>query len=217
MKVRRRLTIERRRLFVLAAAWLLLIPGFSAAEQPGAWTDWVEVRYENTLCVSYRAQVAGDLLLVQARHEPKWHTFALDNKLRAEEKLAGKRALSMDQPTDITVSGGLRVAGPWYQSPPKDFSKPELRWFAFGFEEQSVFAAKVRRAGPGPGNITIRGQACSENLCKQIDLTLSLPVPASLKPSRTPAVDLATLVLARTSAGSAGGPPAGHQPPASKQ
>ena len=83
--------------------------------------------------------------MVRAAIEPGWHTFAMDNKQRAEEKLAGRKSLGIDHPTEITLTGGLEMAGPWYQTPPKDFSKPELRWFSWGFERQALFAAKIRR------------------------------------------------------------------------
>ena len=58
----------------------------------------------------------------------------MDNRIRAEEKLAGKKSLGIDHPTEIKVSGGLEVEGPWHQTNPKDFSRPELRWFSWGFE-----------------------------------------------------------------------------------
>jgi hypothetical protein len=99
----------------------------------------------------------------------------MDNKLRAQEKLAGKRSLGIDGPTEIAIGQGLDLAGPWYQSVPKDFSKPELRWYSWGFDGQALFVAKVRRAGTGQASVTIRGQACSDAVCKNIDLTISIP------------------------------------------
>jgi len=140
------------------------------------WTDAVEVHYEVTRCVSYRAKWNGQFLAVQVTPDAGWHTFAMDNKQRAEEKLAGKKSLGIDHPTEITVSGGLEVAGPWYQTPPKDFSKPELRWFSWGFEQPALFVAKVRRSGAGPARIAIRGQACSESICKNIDVAIAVPL-----------------------------------------
>ena len=67
----------------------------------------------------------------------------MDNKLRAQEKLAGKRSLGIDSPTEIVFAEGLELNGPWYQSVPRDFSKPELRWYSWGFEGQALFVAKV--------------------------------------------------------------------------
>ena len=101
----------------------------------------------------------------------------MDNKRRAAEKLAGKSSLGIDQPTEIRISGGLAPAGPWHQSPPKDFSKPDLRWFSWGFENEAIFAVKVRRTAGAAAGINIRGQACTDSSCKNIDVELSLPLP----------------------------------------
>ena len=103
----------------------------------------------------------------------------MDNKLRAQEKLAGKRSLGIDSPTEIVFAEGLELDGPWYQSVPKDLSKPELRWYSWGFEGQALFVAKVRRVGAGLASIAVRGQACSDTTCKNIDLTISVPLGGS--------------------------------------
>src|SRR3989442_10022382 len=160
------------------AVTVMIIFGAARANPapPGSWTDAVEVHHEENLCVSYRARLDGSFLVVRATLESGWHTFAMDNKQRAEEKLAGKRSLGIDRPTEIVLNGGLEVAGPWYQSPPKDFSKPELQWFSWGFDGQALFVAKVRRLGAGPARIAIGGQACTETICKKIDAEISLPL-----------------------------------------
>ncbi|MDX1979696.1 MAG: hypothetical protein SFV51_05460 [Bryobacteraceae bacterium] len=155
---------------------LLLVLAAAGAALAGDWTKPVEVRHETTLCVTYRAKLSGGYLVIEAAHSKPWHTYAIDNKVRAAEKLAGKKSLGIDQPTAITVSGGLEVAGGWLQTPPKDLSKPELRWFTWGFEGQSLFAAKVRKTGPGPAKIGLRGQACTEANCKNIDAEIELPL-----------------------------------------
>src|SRR5713101_7453849 len=156
---------------------LIFIAASASAAGPGAWTDPVEVRHEETLSLSYRAKLDGENLVVMATIEPGWHTFAMDNKLRAEKKLAGKKSLGIDHPTEVALSGGLEAAGPWQQSAPKDFSKPELRWFSWGFERQALFVVKVRRAGAA-ARLAIRGQACTETTCKNIDVAISLPAGA---------------------------------------
>jgi hypothetical protein len=160
----------------------------------GDWTSPVEVRHDVKKCVSYRARLSGDFLVVQATHEPGWHTFAMDNKLRAQEKLAGKRSLGIDTPTEIVFAEGLELHGPWYQSVPKDFSKPELRWYSWGFEGQALLVAKVRGVGEGPASLAIRGQACSDALCKNIDVTISIPLEGS---AAKPAIDFKSLVQVR--------------------
>jgi len=141
----------------------------------GDWSDVVDVRHDVQKCVSYRARVSGEFLVVEVTHEPGWHTYAMDNKQRALEKLAGKKALSIDRPTEIELRQGLQLAGPWYQSLPKDLSKPELRSYTWGFEGQALLVAKIKLVGLGPGGITIRGQACSEATCKNVELDVSMP------------------------------------------
>jgi len=169
---------------------LLLTSVASAAD----WSQPAEVRHEDALVVSYTARLDGPYLVVRANIVQGWHTFALDNVQRVEERLAGKPALSMDRSTEIAVTG-LRVEGPWHQSPPKDFSRPELRMFSFGYDRDAVFAAKVRRAGAGSAKLRIRGQACTETLCKNVDVPLTVALPA--KPATPADVKLHELVQAR--------------------
>ena len=158
------------------------------------WSQPAEVRHEDALVISYTARVDGPYLVVRATIAQGWHTFALDNVQRVEEKLAGKPALSMDRSTEIAVAG-VQVEGPWHQSPLKDFSRPELRMFSFGYDRDAIFAAKVRRAGAGTAKLRIRGQACTETVCKNIDVALTVAVPA--KPGTSAEVKLHELVQAR--------------------
>lgn len=161
----------------------------------GEWSSPVDVLHEFKPCVTYRGRLDGEFLVIQATIQPGWHTFTIDNEKRAAERLAGKKSLGIDQPTQIKLENGLELAGPWLQTPPKDFSKPDLRWFSWGFEEQAVFAAKVRRTGPGPASVGIRGQACTDSTCKNIDVTLSVPV--GTEPASATATDLKSLVQVR--------------------
>jgi len=140
------------------------------------WSPAIDVIHDETICLKYQARIDGDSLLVRAQIAPGWHTFAMDNKVRATEKLAGKRSLGQDKPTSIAVTGPLAVTGPWYQSPVKDFSKPDQNWFSWGFDGEVVFAAKLAPGGdPAPLTLVMRGQTCSENTCKNIEATLTLP------------------------------------------
>jgi hypothetical protein len=145
------------------------------------WTEPVHVFHDENLCVSYQARLDGPYLLVKATVGQGWHTFTMDNRIRAQEALAktGKPALGMDQPTRITLTGGWKVAGPWMQSEPKDFSKPQNNWFSWGYEGEAVFAAKV--TGSGATKIGIRGQSCSDKNCRNVEVDIELP--ASAKPS----------------------------------
>ena len=61
----------------------------AAIVHAGDWSEAVEVRHDTERCVSYRARLNGEFLVVQATHEAGWHTNAMDNQKRAEEKLAG--------------------------------------------------------------------------------------------------------------------------------
>jgi hypothetical protein len=168
---------------------LLFIASVAAAA--GVWTAPVEVRHEDAVAIAYEARLDGPYLVVRATVGPGWHTFAMDNQKRAAEKLAGKPALSVDKATEIVPSGGLEIEGPWYQTIPKDFSRPELRWFSWGFERPALFAAKVKRTGGVSASLRVRGQACTETICKNIDVAISLPVGAS---AATSELDLKQLI-----------------------
>ncbi len=143
----------------------------------GNWSKPVEVTHDDKTCLAYRAKLTGGHLVVEARLEPGWHTFALDNDKRAAEKLAGKKALGVDKPTSIALQG-LEARGPWLQPEPKDFSNAEIRMYTWGFENRALFAVPVKRTA-GPVQLRLRGQACPEAVCKNIDVTLALPAAAS--------------------------------------
>ncbi len=170
--------------FVLTLASVL-----AAAE---TWSAPAEVTHDESVCVTYRARVAGAWLVIQASHEKPWHTYAIDNEIRAKEKLAGKMSLGIDQPTVIKVSGGLAIEGPWLQSPPHDLSKADIRWYTWGFEGETLFAAKVKQTGSAPATVAIRGQACTTTTCKNINVTLTVPAEAG------PAADLKGLIPAKS-------------------
>ena len=139
------------------------------------WSPAVEVIHDETICLKYQARIDGDVLLVRAQIAPGWHTFAMDNKVRATERLAGKRSLGQDKPTSIAVSGSVTPNGTWYQSEVKDLSKPEQNWFSWGFENEVLFAVKVAGTGEGgPAVLVMKGQTCSESTCKNIEATLTL-------------------------------------------
>ena len=157
------------------------------------WSPLVEARRRNLKVASYRAKLAGDTLLVEVTHEPGWHTYALDNLERAKKK-AGEPPLGIEKSTQIELSGGLRTAGKWRQSPPKDLSQPEIQWFTWGFEGTALFAVKIRRSGKAKeAVITINGQACKETTCAMInDLEIRLPLDAA--GSEKTSFDLSSLI-----------------------
>ena len=93
--------------------------------------------------------------------------------------------------TSIKPKQGIEITGPWRQTAPRDFSKSELRWYSWGFEGRALFAAPARAAGGGPPTIVIKGQACTDAVCKNVNLELTLPTPDA---KAQPAIDAAALV-----------------------
>jgi DsbC/DsbD-like thiol-disulfide interchange protein len=141
------------------------------------WGAPAVVQHDDQPCVTYRAQVAGGYLAVEVKLEPGWHTFTLDNDKRAAAKLGGKKALSSDKPTQLLPEGGIETTGPWLQPQPKDFSQPDLRIFSWGFEGQTLFVAPAKAgADVAAGKVRIKGQACTQTVCKNIDLVAEAPV-----------------------------------------
>jgi hypothetical protein len=157
------------------------------------WSPPVEARRRNLKVASYRAKLAGDTLLVEVTHEPGWHTYALDNLERAKKK-AVEPLLGIEKSTQIVLAGGLRTAGKWRQSPPKDLSQPEISWFTWGFEGTALFAVKIRRIGKATeAVITINGQACKETTCAMID-DLEIRLPLNAARSEKTSFDLSSLI-----------------------
>jgi hypothetical protein len=165
----------------LAGLLALVALAVSAAD----WSKPVEIIVDDTICATYKARVDdGGNLVIALTLANGWHTFAMDNQIRAHEKLAGKKALGMDKPTSFAVSGGLELEGPWLQPALTDFSKPELRIFSWGFEKQALFAAKVKRTAAEPkAHIAIRAQACTETICKDINTALDLDLTLAAGPA----------------------------------
>jgi hypothetical protein len=168
---------------------LVLATGATAGE----WSEPANVMIETELCVTYRAKVDGDYLVVEAKPGEGWHVYAMDNELRSKKALAGKMSLGVDGPTQITLTGGLKPAGAWLQTEPHDYSKPDMRWYTWGYEDAATFATKV--TGAGPTEIGIRGQACDATRCKNINVTLALP---ATKPGGKASLDLAKLIPVET-------------------
>jgi len=178
--------ISRSAIFLMA---VLMVVAGQAAEQP----------QEASVCegaVRLRARIEGDYLIVQATHEAGWHTYAMDNELRAAEKLAGKPSLGIEQGVVITVKSGGDVSPPWYQSAPHDLSKPELRWYTWGFDKEAIFACKRGPAGSEPVELQIRGQACNGKSCRSFNVELTAPPSAST--GQQPAFSTDDLVQVRS-------------------
>ena len=74
---------------------LFLFAITSLALSAGEWSAPAEIRSDDELVVSYRGKADGGQLVIKVLLKPGWHTFAMDNTIRADEKLAGKKALAL--------------------------------------------------------------------------------------------------------------------------
>lgn len=160
-----------------AAARLAIAAIFTAVMWAGDWSAPAEAadRDGNAL-VTCRAKLSGDHLVVEMSAIEGWHVYAMDNERRAKEALAGRMSLGVEQDTVVHVSGGLKVDGDWYQTAPEDFSQPELRWYSYGFEGVSMFAAEVERTAGDSASVTVRAQACDSASCVEVEANLQVPL-----------------------------------------
>jgi len=170
--------MKQNTLLGFALALLCLLGVSSSATSPGQASPGVRVWLRETWTVSYRARVQGDWLVVEVTHQPGWHTYSMDNVIRAREK-SGKIRPETEIPTLITPLDGITIRGGWRQSPPLDLSTPDIRWYTWGFEGQSYFAVRIDKATL-PSSVQIYAQACTEEICAMVD---SLVVP--VEPSET--------------------------------
>lgn len=139
------------------------------------WSEPDFVRNGDDIVLRYRAAIADGHLLIEARHEPGWHSYAMDNPERAIEKL-GKKTENQDLPTVINLPEGLHTAGAWKQSVPIDYSKPEIRWHTWGFEGTSWFAIELEQIPEEPFSISVTSQVCDADSCAgTFDLKLTVP------------------------------------------
>ncbi len=137
----------------------------------GEWSAPAEIRNDETLCLTYRARFTGSHLVVEIQPEPGWHTFSMDNKQRQTAALQGRMSLGSEKPTTVVVTEGLTIAGPWRQTAPEDFSKPDIQWYSYGFSKQATLAAPAKASDPKTV-IRVRGQACSDSVCRNVDVPL---------------------------------------------
>ena len=168
---------------------LLGVSSFAAPRQQAQ--SGVLVWLDDMQAVAYRAFVEGDWLVVEVTHEPGWHTYSMDNVVRAREK-TGKARPETELPTVITPLDGLTIEEDWRQSPPLDLSTPDIRWYTWGFEGRSYFAVRVDNAIL-PSSVQIDAQACTDELCAMVD-ALVVPVDSS-ETDGQPSVDPASLVV----------------------
>ena len=164
------------RAFMLTA---LALAGFGAL-RAGNWSPEAHaVSGDGTVLLTCRSRVAADYLVIELRAADGWHVYAMDNERRAKEALAGKMSLGVEQNTEVIVDNGLQVIGDWYQSEPKDFSQPALRWYSYGFIGTSLLAAKVSRDAAEVANVRVRAQACDSSSCVTVEAKMELDLADS--------------------------------------
>ena len=184
--------MTKQRIFLGFTASLFGLLGVSSSATPGRHAEsGVRVWLDDMQALSYRARVEGDWLVVEATHEPGWHTYSMDNVVRAREK-SGKMQPETELPTVITPLDGLTIQGDWRQSPPLDLSTPDIRWYTWGFEGRSYFAVRVDNAIL-PSSVQIDAQACTDEICAMVD-ALVVPVDSSETDGQR-LVDPASLVV----------------------
>lgn len=177
-------------LLTLAAA---LIGASAAAAE---WSDPQTILRGRDKVVTYRATVENGWLLVEAKHEPGWHTYAMDNLRRAQEK-TGKENPSTELNTAITIAEGGELAGKWRQSEPKDLSTPAIRWYTWGFENTAYFAAPIKTTAD-TFRIVINAQSCNESACAMVeDLEIAIPIAETTESAKdAPRANLIPVVAA---------------------
>ena len=67
--------------------------------------------------------------------------------------------------------------------------------FSWGFDDEALFVAKARKAGSDPTQVTIKGQACSGSICKNV--TVTVPLDAAGAGEKINSTGLVPLVSAR--------------------
>lgn len=161
-----------------SSSGIALLAVFCAAmdARAGDWSETKPVLYRGDIVATYRARLAGEWLIVEAKHELHWHTYAMDNVQRAK-KATGEESPTTELPTTIVVSGGLETVGGWKQTVPKDLTQKDINWYTWGFEGTARFAIQVKHTSDAPGVITVNGQLCNESLCSMVrDLKIEVPV-----------------------------------------
>ncbi|MEM9405632.1 MAG: hypothetical protein AAGA81_06315, partial [Acidobacteriota bacterium] len=165
------------RLNRLSAASLTLAMSLSAAAGASVSNDTLQadarattVDHRDETVVAYTALEKDGWIFVKVEHRPTWHTYAMDNLLRAQER-SGNEEPEAELPTVIHLDGAASSEG-WLQSEPKDLSQPELRWYTWGFEDTSWFA---RRAEGDVEQLVIDAQACTADRCAMVE-ELAVPV-----------------------------------------
>lgn len=168
-------------------------PVAPAADTERGWSDPVPVGDEFEPLAHYRARLEADHLVIEVRHTKGWHSYAMDNEVRAAEKLQDVESLGIEEPTSFAVEGA-HVASGWWQTPPEDLSDEKIQWYTWGFNGKAVFVARIGDFGSDPIVIGIFGQICNAETCRSVDVRIRVD-PARNRITSPP--DLGKLIRVR--------------------
>ena len=144
-------------------------------KSPVPRTKWVQTGTSLKGEVSFEVKLVGDYLIVEASHATGWHTYSMDNAVRAREAAGDQKILGVEQGLEIAISGGVKPVTPWRQSKPKEFTDLDQKWFSFGFDGKAIFARKVEPNGAKDVFVEIRGQVCNSQTCRPVNVGLRIP------------------------------------------
>ena len=175
---------------------LLLVAVALPAAADFPWSEPAHVKRGRDIVVTYRASIQDGHLIVEAKHAPGWHTYSMDNLVRArarfnEQTKSGEQTPQTELPTAIRLEAPLKAAGAWKQTKPKDLSDAEILWFTWGFEETAYFAVPIERIADGPAKIVINGQACDASSCAMVD---AVELTVSAEAAADTSIDLDDLI-----------------------
>ena len=103
-----------------ASLWVLL-PLLCLADDL-EWSKEAVVRQGVRPVVHFQACFDSGYLILRATHEDGWHTYAMDNAVRAAEALKGQTSLGVEQGIEVTIESGIELQEPWLQTKPSDLS-----------------------------------------------------------------------------------------------
>jgi hypothetical protein len=163
-------------------------------EGDAGWSKEIAAYHGREEVVRFRARIERGYIIIRATHQDGWHTYAMDNELRAAEALQGKTSLGIEQGIEIKAVSGLELEQAWLQTAPQDLSTPQLRWFTYGFDKQAYFACRIQRVTADQATLRVTGQACNGDTCSKVDVQLELDTTlAATKRQTPPSVERAEL------------------------
>ncbi|MEM7674304.1 MAG: hypothetical protein AAF212_13250 [Verrucomicrobiota bacterium] len=161
-----------------------LLPASEGLKPTFKWSPAAAAYYGDLAVVRYRAAMFGNTLVVEASHADTWKTYAIDNAKRSKEAF-GENA-QHENPTVINLPETVAPKDPWRQTRPKDYSKPGMNWFTWGFEGKAYFSIELESWPKEGFEIIVSAQVCDPKSCAMAN-NLVLTVPAENNAGASPA------------------------------